>query len=193
VDLDPAMTELGEHLPPLRALNQRSFEDPRLTIVNDDAMRWLATAPPGQQFDVVIIDFPDPNNFSLGKLYTTRFYRLLQRRLASGASVAVQSTSPLFARQSFWCIVQTLRSTGFSAHPYHANVPSFGEWGFVLAKQEAFEPPAQTPPGARYVDAEVMRALFVFPPDMQPVPVEDNRLDSQVLVRYYESEWKQWN
>ena len=193
VDLDPAMTDLGRNLPPLRDLNERSFEDPRLVVVNDDALRWLTNAPKSQLFDVVIIDFPDPNNFSLGKLYTTRFYRLLGERLAPGASVAVQSTSPLFVRRSYWCIVETLKRSGFHVQPYHANVPSFGEWGFVLAKQAAFPPPAATPPGARYVDAEVMRSLFVFPPDMQPVPVEENRLDSQVLVRYYESEWKQWN
>jgi spermidine synthase len=35
--------------------------------------------------------------------------------------------------------------------------------------------------------------MFVFPPDMSPVPVEINRLDNQMLVRYYEEEWKKWS
>jgi spermidine synthase len=38
-----------------------------------------------------------------------------------------------------------------------------------------------------------MGAMFVFPSDMSRVPTEVNRLDNQVLVQYYEAEWKRWN
>jgi len=88
---------------------------------------WLERSE--EAFDAAIIDFPDPNNFSLGKLYTTRFYRLLQSRLAPDAAVAVQRTSPLFARQSYWRILRTMESAGFTVKPYHTPVPSFGLWG----------------------------------------------------------------
>ena len=44
------------------------------------------------------MDFPDPTNFSLGKLYTTAFYRLLRHHVAQNGVVVVQSTSPMFAR-----------------------------------------------------------------------------------------------
>jgi spermidine synthase len=37
-----------------------------------------------------------------------------------------------------------------------------------------------------------MRAMFVLPRDLGPVEVEINRLDNQALVRYYESEWRQY-
>jgi spermidine synthase len=193
VDLDPSMTHLGQNFAPLRALNQGSLVDHRVRVINDDAMRWLAAPSSTLAFDVIIVDFPDPNNFSLGKLYTTRFYRLVRARLAAQGALVVQSTSPLFARRSYWCIVATLKSAGLSVLPYHANVPSFGEWGFVLAKHAAFPAPAQTPPAARYLDAAVMASLFVLGPDMQALPAEVNRLDSQWLVRYYEDEWKHWN
>jgi spermidine synthase len=195
VDLDPSMTQLGSQFPLLRTLNDASFEDPRVHVVHDDAMRWLAAESTAaeQRYDVVIVDFPDPNNFSLGKLYTTRFYRLLRAHLAPDGAAVVQSTSPLFARRSYWCITETMRAAGFSVRPYHANVPSFGEWGYVLAKHAAFVPPAATPPSAQYLDATVMASLFVFSPDMQPVAVEVNRLDNQTLVHYYEDEWKHWN
>src|SRR5262249_49060246 len=106
VDIDPEMTRLSEHVPPLAQLNGQAFADPRVTVVNEDAMIWLEE--PGPRFDVAIIDFPDPNNFALGKLYTTRFYRLLRGRLQQDGAISVQSTSPLFARRSFWCIVRTL-------------------------------------------------------------------------------------
>ena len=125
-------------------------------------------------------------------LYTTRFYRLLKARLSPTAAVSVQCTSPLFARSSYWCIVKTMEAAGFAVRPYHAAVPSFGVWGFALARLQAFDSPTRAPDGLRFLNDESMAALFVMPPDLGPVPVEINRLDNQVLVRYHESEWKRW-
>jgi spermidine synthase len=193
VDLDPGMTDLGRSFPPLAALNRRSFSDPRVTIVNDDALTWLDERRDGAPFDVAIVDFPDPNTFALGKLYTTRFYKLLRAHLAPGAALSVQATSPLFARRSFWCIVETLRSAGLTVHPYQLAVPSFGVWGFAVARAEPFAPPARAPAVAlRFLDDDALAAMFRMSADMKPVPVDINRLDDQTLVRYYESEWRRW-
>jgi spermidine synthase len=192
VDLDPQMTKLSDHFEPLARLNGGAFHDARVQVVNQDAMIWLEDAH--DLFDVAIVDFPDPNNFALGKLYTTRFYKLLRARLAPGGAVTVQSTSPLFARTSYWCVVRTMEAAGFSTHPYHVAVPSFGEWGYVLARAEKFDEPAHVAAsGLRFLDDGALQALFVLPADMGPVPVEVNRLDNQVLVRYYESEWRHWD
>jgi spermidine synthase len=194
VDLDKGMTELARDLPLLRDLNQRSLYDPRVRVVNDDAMVWITEDHPGvpTKFDVVIVDFPDPNNFALGKLYTVRFYRLLRERVAEGGVVSVQSTSPLVARRSFWCVVRSIEAAGFAARPYHALVPSFGEWGFVLAGREALPLPAHVPPGLRYLTDGTVASLFDIAPDMGPVDVDVNRLNNQMLVRYYEEEWQRW-
>jgi spermidine synthase len=190
VDLDPEMTSLSEHFPPLAELNHQAFADPRVQVVNEDAMIWLEGA--GSRYDVAIVDFPDPNNFSLGKLYTTRFYRLLRGRLEIDGTVAVQSTSPLFARRSFWCIMKTLEASGFATRPYHVAVPSFGVWGFALARLSPFAPPAHVPAGLRFLTDSAMASMFVLPADLSPVQVDVNRLDNQVLVRYYDSEWRRW-
>ncbi|HSE98342.1 MAG TPA: polyamine aminopropyltransferase, partial [Blastocatellia bacterium] len=190
VDLDPDMTLLSERFPPLAELNNRAFSDPRVQVVNIDAMIWLED--PAEPYDVAIIDFPDPNTFSLGKLYTTRFYRLLQQRLAPNAAIGVQCTSPLFARSSYWCILKTIEASGFQVKPYHAAVPSFGVWGFALAAMRPFEPPSKAPEGLRFLDDQAMAGLFMIPADLGPVPVEINRLDNQALVRYYESEWRRY-
>jgi spermidine synthase len=190
VDLDPAMTALSERFPLLAELNHQAFHDSRVEVINEDAMVWLETAHPA--YDAAIIDFPDPNTFSLGKLYTTHFYRLLRRHLTPTAAVGVQCTSPLFARTSFWCIVRTMEAAGLTAHPYHVAVPSFGVWGFVLARREPFEPPGRAPVGLRFLNDRMMAAMFVLPADLGPVPVEVNRLNNQVLVRYYNSEWRRW-
>lgn len=188
VDLDPEMTRLFATNPLLAALNGNALTDPRVRIVNEDAFVWLDRN--AGEFDVAIADFPDPHNFSLGKLYTRSFYRLLRTRLAPDGIAVVQATSPMFARRSFWCIVETLRSAGFAPRPYHAYVPSFGEWGFVLAPKAGWRPPRAYPAGLRFLTAEATPTLFAFPPDMSPVPVEVNRLDNQILVQYYGAEWQ---
>jgi spermidine synthase len=190
VDLDPDMTRLSQRFSPLADLNQHSFDNPRVQVINQDAMIWLEQR--NQLFDAAIVDFPDPNNFALGKLYTTRFYRLLKEHLAPDAAIAVQCTSPLFARNSFWCIVKTIEAAGFNVKPYYTAVPSFGLWGFALAKLAPFEPPRNAPAGLRFLDDNAMQAMFILSADLGPVPVEINRLDNQVLVRYYESEWKRY-
>jgi spermidine synthase len=190
VDLDPAMTDLSQSFSPLAELNNHSFSDSRVRVINQDAMIWLEE--PGEPYDAAIIDFPDPNTFALGKLYTTRFYRLLKSRLSPGAAVSVQCTSPLFARASYWCIVKTIEAAGFFVRPYHTAVPSFGVWGFALARAAPFDPPENAPAGLRFLDGQAMLAMFVLPADLGPVPVEVNRLDNQSLVRYYDSEWRRY-
>jgi spermidine synthase len=190
VDLDPDMTALSAQFPMLAELNRRSLSDPRVTVVNEDAMIWIQR--PGAPFDAAIVDFPDPNSFALGKLYTTRFYRLLRARLGEDASVGIQCTSPLFARSSYWCIVRTLEASGFFVRPYQTTVPSFGVWGFALAKLVPFEAPSRAPAGLRFLDDATMQGLFAFSADMGPVDVDVNRLDNQALVRYYEAEWRKW-
>jgi spermidine synthase len=192
VDLDPAMTRLGAELPLLRAQNHEAFASPKVQVANQDAALWLQEDH--GRFDLAIVDFPDPNNFALGKLYTTRFYRLLRQALAPGAPVVVQSTSPMMARQSFWCIATTLEAAGFHTRAFHVPVPSFGEWGFVLAREWPFEVPTRLQPvELKYLTPELLPTLFVFGADMDRVPAEVNRLDNQVLVQYYEAEWKRWN
>jgi spermidine synthase len=189
VDLDPAMTTLFSTAPPLRKLNNDALLSPKVRVVNADALQWLEEND--DLFDFVVVDFPDPSNFAIGKLYSAAFYRLLEKHLTAGALAVIQSTSPLYARQSFWCVVTTLESVGLVATPYHALVPSFGEWGFVLAGRRAYRPPDVYPVDTRFLTPEITPALFQFPKDMARVDAEVNRLNSQVLVRYFENEWRQ--
>jgi spermidine synthase len=191
VDLDPEMTKLSSAFPLLAKLNQNSFSDPRVNVINEDAFIWVEkTTEP--LYDTAIVDFPDPNTFALGKLYTTRFYRLLKTRLTENAAVSVQSTSPMFARNSYWCIIRTLEAAGFFVRPYYTAVPSFGLWGYALARSSTFDVPRNPPPGLKFLDEQTLAAMFTLSKDIEPVPVEINRLDNQVLVRYYEGEWRKF-
>jgi spermidine synthase len=42
----------------------------------------------------------------------------------------------------------------------------------------------------RYLNAETTRAMFAFPPDMQRLPMEPNRLNTQSLVHEFEQDWR---
>jgi spermidine synthase len=129
----------------------------------------------------------------VGKLFTTRFYRLLKQHLAKDGAASIQCTSPLMARKAFWCIETTVEAAGLCARPYQLAVPSFSVWGYVLASPSPFEVPRQTLSNLRYLSDEAMAAMFVFPKDMERVPSEVNRLDNQVLVHLYAQEWKRWS
>jgi spermidine synthase len=187
VELDPHMTRLFATEPLLRQLNHNAFDSPKLRIVNTDAFTWLEGHD--EIFDVIVVDFPDPSNYSLGKLYTTSFYTLIDRHLAASGYAVVQTTSPLLARRSFWTVVATLEAVGLTTLPYHAHVPSFGEWGFVIASRRPWHAPATLPAGLKFLTLDGLPALLQFPPDMDRVPAEANRLSNQVLVHLFEEEW----
>jgi spermidine synthase len=195
VDIDPDMTSLSDRFPPLAELSRSALKDDRVTVINEDAFVWIGNSTEAP-FDAAIIDFPDPGTFAIGKLYTKRFYRMLRDRLAPHALVSIQCTSPLVAPKSFWCIVSTLESAGFHARPYHAAVPTFGEWGFVLAATGAI-PERLSLSGnltgkSRFLNDEVLNNLFVLPPDLTRVDAEINQLNNQALVHYYDQEWGSW-
>ena len=196
VDLDPQMTALFRDTPMLAELNQGSLADPRVSVHNADAMIWLeqrrsGEAGPWQPWDVIVVDLPDPNNLSLGKLYTVAFYRLVRAALAKDGVAVVQSTSPHLSPRAYWCIVATLDAAGLNPLPYHAHVPSFGDWGFNLVAHRPLVVPTELStalPELRFLAADLLPTLFVFPHDQQPLEVEPNRLDTQLLVRYYEQD-----
>lgn len=192
VDIDPGMTDLATHFPAIAELNQNALSDPRVTVINTDAFMWVSKST--EVYDAVVIDFPDPTSYSVGKLYTTRFFTLLRQRLTPNAWLGIQCTSPLVAPQSYWCILNSLQASGFDVVPYCTSVPTFGIWGFALAApsiQVPFQVPELKIPAEqlRYLNAATMESMFTLPADIQPRETELNQLNNQILVRYYDREW----
>ena len=126
-----------------------------------------------------------------GKLYSVPMYRMVAQHLNPQGNIVVQSTSPYFAPNAFWCIVNTLETAGLKTLPYHVYVPSFGEWGYVMANQSGeFLIPDHYQVPTRYLDADSTREMFIFPKDMQRRSVEPNHLNTQKLVEYFEADWR---
>ncbi|MHA6783397.1 polyamine aminopropyltransferase [Pseudonocardia saturnea] len=181
VELDPAVLDLARTR--LADLNAGALDDPRVRVVVDDGFRWLREAPSGA-FDAVVVDLPDPDTPTLGRLYSTEFYGLVARALSPGGQLVVQSGSPYSTPQAYWRTVSTVASAGLGVTPYHVHVPSFGDWGFTLAQAGGPPPLVLSPraPELRFLDDAGLAAAGVFPRDRPRLELEPSTLDRPLIV-----------
>ena len=193
VDLDPEVVKIAKKDHNLKAMNKGSLDDPRVEIIHEDAFVFLGKSR--QLFDVIIADLPDPNNASLARLYSREFYKLVRSRLAQAGIFVTQATSPFFSKQTFWCINHTMKTAGFAqVVPYHANVPSFGDWGFMLAAHRRMPIHAiEIDVATKYLNSETVPALFSFAKDTGMIETEYSTLDNPVVLTYYLQGWKYWH
>lgn len=188
VDLDPQMTELARKQPDLLKANGNSLSDPRVKVLNTDAMKFLENSE--EAFSLIVIDLPDPHGDSLNKLYTKQFYQLAKRRLSERGALVIQASSPFFSRKAYWCVSETAQAAGLHVKNYHLNVPSFGDWGFVMGSLHPLEATDSIPVSTRYLTSSVLPTLFSFGKDESRVPVEVNTLSKPVLLKYYRQGWR---
>ncbi|WP_321575303.1 polyamine aminopropyltransferase [Oerskovia douganii] len=209
VDLDPAVTELARTNRLVSGLNEHAFDDPRVRVVNTDAFRFVDSTD--ETFDAVLIDLVDPSNERIAKLYSTEFYAMVANHLRPGGVYATQATSSYFTPNAFWQVAATVRagSPGRTVVPLSVNVPSFGEWGFVLSL-----PPAPgedgavglpdggarlfgatpLPVGLRFHTLDSLRATATLAGD-HPGPEVDMKpstLLSPVVYRTYQQDMSRW-
>ena len=194
IDLDAEVFRLAKENPHLSALNQQALSNPKVKTIAEDAGNFLKSTD--QYFDIVIADLPDPSNESIARLYSTYFFKLVKARLTPNGVFATQATSPFHTRKGFWCIYETLKASEFEyVIPYHTYVPSFGDWGFVMAANRPLEIlPFQPKHDLKYLNASTVQAMFDFPPDTDnPGGLEPNRLDQPALLEYYLEDWAKWS
>lgn len=198
VDLDPAMTRLARRDPRLRRLNHGALDDRRVTVTNADAFTWIRKldGADARSWDVIVLDFPDPDDQGLARLYSAELYGMVRTRaLAPGGVMVVQSGSPYFAPDAFWSVGRTLELAGWRGRPYHVDVPTFGDWGFWLAAPAAVRrsPPPLTlagaPRGLRFLTPDVLRAAATFAPDRGPRDVRPTTLDRPAILDYTRKGW----
>lgn len=183
LELDPAIVQLARRYPLLAQLHDRAFDDPRVEIRYGDA---FSIAPKlSEQFDAIVADFPDPDHDAIAKLYSDGFYRRLRSRLTPNGVLVTQASSPFFAPRAFACVDTTLKAAGLLTAPYTVDIPSFGPWGFILASQRAIDPSSLTiDVPTRFLNADLIPALFVLPKDIQVETVDVNRLARPIIVKY---------
>lgn len=143
-------------------------------------------------WDVIIADFPDPSTPDIAKLFSLELYQALATRLRPGGVLAAQAGSPYNSRAAFWSVRDTLEAAGFTVRSLHAQVPTFGEWGWHIAAPG--RPPIfarALPDGLRYLTPQVMAAAAIFPPTLTRPPGPpriSTRLDPWVMRLYQRGE-----
>lgn len=166
VDLDPAITDLAREFAPIVRLNQDSMRSDKLRVFNQDAFGFVQQTD--DRYDRIILDFPDPHNEALSKLYSVEFYAMVRSVLAPGGSVVTQSSSPFFSPHTFWTVNTTMDAVFDQMVTYQISVPSFGIWGFNLASDTVGADLGELPEGLRYVSHESFDAARAFSPDLMP-------------------------
>ena len=192
VDLDPDMTGLSDRFQAAGRIERPApSHDPRVEVVNQDAMIWLDR--PGPAYDVAIVDFPDPNSFAVGKLYTTRFYRLLQQRLAPEGAVACNALRRCSRGSRSGASFARWRRPGSpcgpTTPPCRRSASGVLPWPAAVGLRDSH---GASPPGLKFLTPQSLPGLFALPADLGPLAVEVNRLDNQSLVRYHDIDWKHW-
>ncbi|MGK0391498.1 MAG: spermidine synthase [Maribacter sp.] len=194
VDIDPVMFELAKENPHLVKVNGNCMANPKVIPTPADAMVFLKENE--TLYDVIIADLPDPTNDNLSRLYSEEFYKLVRKRLSPNGVFVTQATSPFHTTEAFWCIEATVESSGFEhVYPYHSYVPSFGEWGFVLASNQELDYQNISFDGieTKFLSNDIVSKLFSFEKDIIVKDIFPNTLDGPILLDYYLKDWERWS
>lgn len=165
-----------------------------ISLVNLDASLFIDQIT--GSYDVIIIDFPDPNNLELSKLYSRGFYQRVRQKLDRDGIIVQQSTSPVYSREAFLCIGRTIEAAGFHTLPFHENVPTFGEWGFWVGVRNdhprgnymkaSLEGVQEIAVSTRYTTPDIIRSSLVFGKgSLETKETEINTIVRNVIFRYY--------
>lgn len=171
VDIDPAITKLATEFAPLQRMNGNALADPRVHVHHADAMNWTRHYK-GPPFDRVCIDFPDPHDAALAKLYSREMFLQLKKICTQECWLCIQSGSPFFTPKCYWMIAKTMYAAGWQIRSHHVTIPSFGgPWGFHLARLQNFpypeENPAKIPVETRFFNDRHLVHSRYFPEDLQ--------------------------
>jgi len=208
IDIDQAMLELFKGLDDsapnwlsrdVVRMNENALNDPRVELVVADAFIEVERMiDRGTRFDAIVVDLPDPSHPDLNRLYSDFFYARLKQVLSPDGAIVIQSTSPFHAENAFLSVGRTLEQAGFNVERYHANVPSFGEWGWTIgvvqgdaASRRIAEHTRTLSPKGMLAKPQLL-AAFVFPVGYlaKAESVRVNELGSHTLYNYHQEAWQ---
>lgn len=136
VDIDRAIVAAATDFEFMKSLNENSFSDPRTKIVIDDAFKFVERGQKLLAYDAIFIDFPDPSDDGLARLYSKEFYEMLKNILNNEGVIVVQSSGYFTEVQRI--ILRTLGAAGLHALAYHP--PQYDlfdqNFGFTLAAKK---------------------------------------------------------
>ena len=187
IDLDAEVVELCRvHLP---NHHQGSFDDPRLTLLHQDARAYLQAE--GDGFDVIILDLVDPlEEGTAYLLYTDEFYRIAKARLNPGGVLVTQSgpAGLTHHQECFTTIYNTLSQVFSYTAAAQVHVPAFQTlWGFTIASDSPLPQLTDDEREAaitrriskelRHYDSETHRGMFALPKHLRDGIAAETRIN----------------
>jgi spermidine synthase len=192
VDIDPEMTKIGKTNPIFTKMNDSSYYDPKVKVINQDAFQFLMEN--NTYYDVMILDFPDPKSIDINRVYTKEFYQLCYKRLRPTGVIVTQAVSPYYTTKAYRSIEKTVAAAGFNALAIHNHVYSFGEWGWVIGSKTLttdeikleLQSTSFDDIDTQWITPESIQLMTSFGKDLENADsVEVNTIQNPVLYRYY--------
>ena len=171
VELDRAVVDCCRtHMP---ALSDGAFEDPRLELLFEDGVAFVARD--GPSFDAILIDSTDPLPGPGEVLFTEAFYRNCKRRLSPGGVLVSQLGMPFLYPEAVSRAAANLKACFADVTFYLVAVPAFAG-GYMAFAWASDDPSLREVPQAtlaqrqravglspRFYTPAFHRAAFVLP------------------------------
>jgi spermidine synthase len=120
VEIDGTVVEMCKEFLPNHS--KGAFEDPRLNLVIDDGMRFVANTQ--EKFDVIISDSTDP--IGPGEvLFSENFYQACHRCLNEGGILVTQNGTPFMQMSEVQTTAGRMNGLFADWHFYQAAVPTY--------------------------------------------------------------------
>jgi spermidine synthase len=121
VEIDGTVVDMCKEFLPNHS--KGAYDDPRLNLVIDDGMRFVATTTT-EKFDVIISDSTDP--IGPGEvLFSENFYQACHRCLNDGGILVTQNGTPFMQLGEVQTTAGRLRSLFPDWHFYQAAIPTY--------------------------------------------------------------------
>ncbi len=191
VDIDSMMFHLSRHYKDLIRLNANAANHPKVHLIQQDAFAYLSQTD--KTYDLIIADLPDPSNEALARLYSRQFFILIRNVLNKNGCFVTQAGEIYLSNTVYSCIFNTIKDVFPVVSTYHAYVPSFGDWGFVLGSNHAMHFDTHTlPANLKFLTDTQFQFSFNLPKDISIRKTHINTLNSPVILDYYLSDWEKW-
>lgn len=161
VEIDQAVVDMcKEYLP---NHSSGAYDDPRVNLVIDDGMRFIANCT--DKFDVIISDCPDPTGPG-EVLFSEDFYHACHRCLTVDGILVAQNGTPFLQIDEVKTTAKNIQGLFADWHFYHAAVPTYigGSMTFAWAAKNR---------QARHLSLDILRQRFA---------------GSGIVTRYYNAD-----
>ena len=194
VALDTGLLAIAKKQSIFTSINEKAFDSNKVNIYNSSAFNHLNDFE--NHYDLIIIDTPDPVDLEVNRYFSIEFYELCFKALTNEGIMVTQAGSPYYATKAFQAIYNTIERAGFSTLPFHNQVVTMGEWGWVIGSKSLNKKEMKKKILAfqfkeintKWINNEAMRMMLSFgKPYVITDSIQINRIKNPVIHEYYTS------